>query len=136
VLVDPPGCGKTMFARRVPSILPAMTIDEALEVTRVYSVAGLLGPRPRVVATRPFRRSGARRPGHHAEVDEHLIPPRDLDALAAYVDSLHRPDDRGGYSLASAGPVGEGLVAWLIGIGTTVLVTFAVGETLKSKAPG
>ena len=55
VLVGPPGCGKTMLARRVPSILPAMTIDEALEVTKVYSVAGLLGPRPRVVATRPFR---------------------------------------------------------------------------------
>jgi magnesium chelatase family protein len=55
VLVGPPGCGKTMLARRVPSILPAMTIDEALEVTKVYSVAGLLGSRPRVVATRPFR---------------------------------------------------------------------------------
>jgi magnesium chelatase family protein len=55
VLVGPPGCGKTMLARRVPSILPAMTTAEALDVTKVYSVAGLLGPRPRVVATRPFR---------------------------------------------------------------------------------
>ncbi len=55
VLVGPPGCGKTMLARRLPSILPAMTAAEALEVTKVYSVAGLLGPRPRVVATRPFR---------------------------------------------------------------------------------
>jgi magnesium chelatase family protein len=44
-----------MLARRVPSILPAMTVNEALEVTKVYSVAGLLGARPRVVATRPFR---------------------------------------------------------------------------------
>ncbi len=55
VLVGPPGCGKTMLARRVPSILPAMTTAEALEVTKIYSVAGMLGPRPRVVATRPFR---------------------------------------------------------------------------------
>ncbi len=55
VLVGPPGCGKTMLARRVPSILPAMTTAEALDVTKVYSVAGLLGPRPRIVAARPFR---------------------------------------------------------------------------------
>ncbi len=55
VLVGPPGCGKTMLARRLPSILPAMTNAEALDVTKVYSVAGLLGPRPRVVGTRPFR---------------------------------------------------------------------------------
>jgi len=55
VLVGPPGCGKTMLARRLPSILPAMTAAEALDVTNVYSVAGLLGPRPHVVGTRPFR---------------------------------------------------------------------------------
>jgi magnesium chelatase family protein len=55
VLVGPPGCGKTMLARRVPSILPAMTTAEALDVTKVYSVAGLLGACPRVVAARPFR---------------------------------------------------------------------------------
>jgi magnesium chelatase family protein len=55
VLVGPPGCGKTMLARRLPSILPAMTTAEALDVTKVYSVAGLLGAQPRVIATRPFR---------------------------------------------------------------------------------
>jgi magnesium chelatase family protein len=55
VLVGPPGCGKTMLARRVPSILPGMTNAEALEVTKVYSIAGMLGTRPRVVSTRPFR---------------------------------------------------------------------------------
>ncbi len=55
VLVGPPGCGKTMLARRLPSILPAMTTGEALDVTKVYSVAGLLGARPRVVSARPFR---------------------------------------------------------------------------------
>ncbi len=55
VLVGPPGCGKSMLARRLPSILPAMSSAEALEVTKVYSIAGLLAARPRVVATRPFR---------------------------------------------------------------------------------
>jgi magnesium chelatase family protein len=55
VLVGPPGCGKTMLARRLPSILPAMTTAEALDVTQVYSVAGLLGARPHVIASRPFR---------------------------------------------------------------------------------
>ena len=55
VLVGPPGCGKTMLARRLPSILPAMTVAEALDVTTVYSVAGLLGARPRVISARPFR---------------------------------------------------------------------------------
>ena len=55
VLVGPPGCGKTMLARRLPSILPAMTTGEALDVTSVYSISGLLGSRPRVVTTRPFR---------------------------------------------------------------------------------
>jgi len=44
-----------MLARRLPSILPAMTTGEALDVTSVYSIAGLLGARPRVVTTRPFR---------------------------------------------------------------------------------
>jgi len=55
VLVGPPGCGKTMLARRVPSILPPMTNGEALDVTKIYSVAGLLGSTPRIVETRPFR---------------------------------------------------------------------------------
>jgi magnesium chelatase family protein len=55
VLVGPPGCGKTMLARRVPSILPPMTMGEALDVTKIYSVAGLLGNAPRIVDTRPFR---------------------------------------------------------------------------------
>lgn len=55
ILVGPPGCGKTMLARRVPSILPPMTADEALDVTAIYSIAGLLGNDPQVVRRRPFR---------------------------------------------------------------------------------
>jgi len=55
LLVGPPGCGKTMLARRLPSILPPMSLHEALEVTKIYSVAGLLLARAGIVRARPFR---------------------------------------------------------------------------------
>ncbi len=55
LMVGPPGCGKTMLARRLPSILPEMSVDEALEVTKIYSVAGLLDDEAGIVTARPFR---------------------------------------------------------------------------------
>jgi magnesium chelatase family protein len=55
LMIGPPGSGKTLLARILPSILPDLSCDEALEVTKVHSVSGLLSPGQSLVATRPFR---------------------------------------------------------------------------------
>jgi magnesium chelatase family protein len=55
LLLGPPGAGKSMLARRLTTILPAMTLAEAIETTRIHRVAGLTGDRTALVTTRPFR---------------------------------------------------------------------------------
>ena len=67
LLIGPPGSGKTMLARRLPTILPALTLAEALETTKIHSVAGLLAPGQALSAVRPFRAP------HHTISDAGLI---------------------------------------------------------------
>lgn len=55
IMVGPPGTGKSMLARRLPSILPPMTLEEALEVTQIHSIMGLLKPGQHILTERPFR---------------------------------------------------------------------------------
>jgi magnesium chelatase family protein len=66
LLVGPPGAGKTMLARRLPTILPNMTLAESIEATKVHSVAGLMDGQA-LIATRPFRSP------HHTISDAGLI---------------------------------------------------------------
>jgi magnesium chelatase family protein len=67
LLIGPPGAGKTMLARRLPTILPALTLDEALETTRIHSVAGVLERGRSLCVLRPFRAP------HHTISDAGLI---------------------------------------------------------------
>jgi len=67
IMIGPPGSGKTMLAKRIPTILPPMTFDEALETTKIHSVAGILPANTALVAVRPYRSP------HHTISDVALV---------------------------------------------------------------
>ncbi|GJM60284.1 MULTISPECIES: YifB family Mg chelatase-like AAA ATPase [Persicobacter] len=67
IMIGPPGAGKTMLAKRLPSILPPLNLREALETTKIHSVAGRLKSDARLIATRPFRAP------HHSISDTALV---------------------------------------------------------------
>lgn len=67
LLIGPPGSGKTMLAKRIPTILPDMTLEESLEITKIHSVMGLIPPQVSLLTTRPFRSP------HHTSSDVALV---------------------------------------------------------------
>lgn len=67
IMIGPPGAGKTMLAKRLPSILPPLSLNESLETTKIHSVAGLLRKNSSLIASRPFRAP------HHTISDVALV---------------------------------------------------------------
>jgi magnesium chelatase family protein len=67
IMIGPPGAGKTMLAKRIPSILPPLTLEEALETTKIHSVAGKTNRDSSIITTRPFRSP------HHTSSDVAIV---------------------------------------------------------------
>ena len=100
IFVGPPGTGKTMLARRLPGILPPISLAEALEVTQIHSVAGLLKERGELVSDRPFRSP------HHSAYLFYL-------PLAVCKNPTYFEATSSAFSISSRCPALGNLIAWL-----------------------